>query len=33
MNAYGWIFLIASWGFILALITWCLARVLTKKEE
>ena len=33
MNIYGWIFMVLSWGFISALMVFCLARVLGKKEE
>ena len=32
MKIGGWIFLIVSWVIILGLSTFCLVRVLTKKE-
>jgi hypothetical protein len=32
MSIGGWIFLIASWGFIALLSVFCFYRVLSKKE-
>lgn len=34
LNLGGWIFLLASWAFIIGLTIWCFARILgTKKSE
>jgi hypothetical protein len=32
MNAYGWIFLVASWTFITVVLVYCLYRILGSKE-
>lgn len=32
MNAGGWVFLMLSWGFILAVVVFCLTKVFSKKE-
>ncbi len=33
MNAFGWIFIIISWGFIIGLNLYCFYRVLIEPEE
>jgi len=32
MRLSGWIFIILSWGMIIALIVFCLIKIFTKKE-
>lgn len=33
MTTAGWIFLILSWGVVIALMVWCIYRIATAPEE